>query len=224
MVGVDTLVEQSSGQLVTAGQLASFASTHATLPVLDPLMPLFPHGALQRGRVYSCVGVGATSLAVSMSSRATHAGSWLAFVDVPGIGYAAARDFGVAVQRVVSVDAGDVGARWARVLGAIIDGFDIVITSTFRCSAPEARRLHQRVQAQSTVLITLGVPMHVTPDVVMRIETASWQFNSHARSREMNVSSGGRRAHRAGAHSVLLPDARGGLSGVADAVDSRTHS
>lgn len=214
MVGVDTLVEQSSGRVMTARELARTSSSHSLLPVAMSLTALLPQGALQRGRVYGCVGMGATSLAVSLAARATQDGSWLAFVDMPTIGYAAVRDHGVALQRVVSVNTHSAGARWTRVVGAIIDGVDIVIVSSLHCSAADARRLVSRVQAQSAVLIVVGVSAHVTADVILRSESGSWRFGAHAHSRELTVSCHGRRAHLTSVQRLILPGAQGAVAGV----------
>ena len=54
-----------------------------TLPVVAPLAPLLPDGALTRGRTFACSGVAATSLSLSLAVEAVTAGGWLAVVDLP---------------------------------------------------------------------------------------------------------------------------------------------
>ena len=67
------------------------------LPVLGPLQPLFPAGALRRGSVVSVTG--STSLALSVLAAASAQGSWCAAVGMPSLGLAAAAELGVALER-----------------------------------------------------------------------------------------------------------------------------
>ena len=95
-----------------------------TLPVAAPLAPLLPDGALVRGRTLACQGVAATSLSLSLALEAVRAGSWLAVVDLPWVGVEAAAELGIALERLVRVDAGS----WAETVAALVDGFELVVT------------------------------------------------------------------------------------------------
>ena len=106
-------VEQLTEPLATAA-----LSRSRMLPVVDPLVSLLPDGGLARGKAVACGGVAAMSLAVSLAVTATASGSWLAIVGVPTFGLEAAEEFGIPLERVVSVDLGpgriaesDTGAR-----------------------------------------------------------------------------------------------------------------
>src|SRR4051795_8403730 len=105
-----------------------------TLPLADPLQPLFPDGALARGRTVACCGVAATSLAIALAAEATVAGAWLAVVDVPWLGVEAVAELGVPLERLVRVDPGEAagtgsyGGAWADLVAAVLDGFEVVVT------------------------------------------------------------------------------------------------
>src|SRR5215204_1928893 len=132
-----------------------------TLPVADPLQPLFPDGALVRGRAVACRGVAATSLALALAAEATTAGAWLAVVDVPWLGVEAAAELGIPLERLVRVDpgpsSGSVAAVWADLMAAVLDGFEVVVTRIPRhLSAAVARRVQARLQAREGVLLAVG--------------------------------------------------------------------
>src|SRR6478735_5093347 len=100
-----------------------------TLPVVAPLAPLLPDGALTRGRTFACSGVAATSLSLSLAVEAVTAGGWLAVVDLPWVGIEAAAELGVALERLVRVD----GGSWAETVAALVDGFapvDVMLTTS----------------------------------------------------------------------------------------------
>src|SRR5687768_7876313 len=99
------------------------------LPIDEAFTTLLPEPGLIRGRIVGCRGAAATSLALALASRATTAGSWLAVVGVAPIGIEAAGELGVAVDRLVSVDAN--GCRpdeWADRVAAAADGFELLLT------------------------------------------------------------------------------------------------
>src|SRR5947209_20263387 len=91
------------------------------LPVLAPLVPLFPEGGLRRGTVVSVTGSvpernsgsvpernsgsvpernsGSTSLALALLAGASGAGSWCAAVGLSSLGIVAAEELGVVLDR-----------------------------------------------------------------------------------------------------------------------------
>ena len=114
-----TQVLAALGDRVAPVSLAS----ERVLPVADPLRDLFTEGGLVRGRVLSCAGSGATSLALAMVSAAATAGSWVAVIDVPTIGLDAACELGVPLDRVVAVQTtscvtSSTSSSWADVVAA----------------------------------------------------------------------------------------------------------
>jgi len=208
-----------AGRLSTGAQLQSSGPARHVLPVDGAWAAILPGGSLQRGRVYVCRGTGARSMALSLVARAVTVGSWLAMVDVDDLGYGAMSDHGVALERVVSV-VHDGGGDVARTIGALCDGFDLIIAGRLPGGSGEARRLVSRVQVQQSVLIVLdehgadrshGADRNshshgaFPSDVVLTGESISWTFDSHARRRSVTVRCGGRRAAGESVHLVRLP-------------------
>lgn len=206
-------VEQLAEPLATAA-----LSRSRMLPVVDPLSSLLPDGGLVRGKAVACGGVAAMSLAVSLAVAATASGSWLAVVGVPTFGLEAAEEFGIPLERVVSVDPGPpqraVGERWAELVAATFDGFEVVVTKVpQRLNAVLARRVQARMQAREAVLITLGSPRPFTVDVELHAGDPHWAGvaagSGYLRGRRVAVSSSGRRVPRPRQVSLWLPGGDG---------------
>ena len=133
---------------------------HRHLPVDEAFATLLPDPGLTRGRIVGCTGAAATSLALALASRATTTGSWLAVVGMAPIGIEAAREMGVAIDRLVAVDANGCRAdEWADRVAAAADGFELILAMP--PSGPPAaaerviRKVRQRVQARGVVLLTV---------------------------------------------------------------------
>ncbi len=202
-----------------------------TLPVADPLVPLFPDGALVRGRAVACGGVAATSLALALAAEATTAGAWLAVVDVPWLGVEAATELGIPLERMVRIDPGPDASStsWADLVGAVLDGFEVVVTRVpRRVPAAVARRVQARLQAREGVLLSVapgaappgGSPVSV--DLTVEATAPVWegveQGWGRLRRRRVTVVSSGRRVPRARQVDVWLPGPGGGVLAVAGEV------
>jgi hypothetical protein len=194
-----------------------------TLPVADPLQPLLPEGALARGRTVACRGVAATSLAVALAAEATVAGAWLAVVDVPWLGVEAVAELGVPLERLVRVDPGETvgayGGAWADLVAAVLDGFELVVTRVpRRLNAAMLRRVLARVQARESVLVAIGEPGPLTPDIALEASTAVWEGVAdgwgHLQGRRVTVAAGGRRIPRPRRTELWLPGPGGGVAAV----------
>jgi hypothetical protein len=205
---------------VPAGAVAPAAvahlARHRTLPVVDPLAPLLPSGALVRGQTVACRGVAAPSLALALAVEATATGSWLAVVDVPWLGVEAAAELGVPLERLVRVDARAAG-DWADLTAAVLDGFEVVITRIpRRLDTGARRRVQARVKAREAVLLAVGDPPGV--DVVMEASAPVWegveQGWGHLRGRRVTVESSGRRVPRPRRVDLWLPAPGGGVAVV----------
>jgi hypothetical protein len=204
---------------------AASLSRSRMLPVIDPLVSLLPDGGLVRGKAVACGGVAAMSLALSLAVAATASGSWLAVVDVPTLGLEAAEEFGIPLERVVGVDIPGSGRcpgipdseRWAELVAATFDGFEVVITAVpSRLTAVLARRVQARMQSRQGVLIALGAAQTNGPfpvDVELRADEPRWEGVAtgwgHLRGRRVTVSSSGRRVPRPHRVSLWLPGADG---------------
>jgi hypothetical protein len=217
---------------VAAGAVAPAAvahlARHRTLPVVEPLAPLLPSGALVRGQTVACRGVAAPSLALALAVEATAAGAWLAVVDVPWLGVEAAAELGIPLERLVRVDrAGEAARDWAELTAAVLDGFEVVITRVpRRLDARSRRRVQARIKAREAVLIAVGDPPDV--DVVMEASAPVWegveQGWGHLRGRRVTVESSGRRVPRPRRAELWLPAPGGGVAGVEESMTTTLRS
>ncbi len=185
---------------------------HRHLPVDEAFATLLPDPGLTRGRIVGCTGAAATSLALALASRATTTGSWLAVVGMAPIGIEAAREMGVAIDRLVSVDANGCRAdEWADRVAAAADGFELILTMP--PAGPPAgverviRKVRQRVQARGVVLLT--VSSCAGADVVLEATAGEWEGlgrgHGHLHRRRVLVRASGRRVPRPVEREMWLP-------------------
>ena len=208
------------------------AAHERTLPVLAALEPLLPAGGLVRGSsVRVADGPGAMSLALALLAGPTRAGSWAACVGLPALGWAAAAEAGVALERVAAVEPG--AGSWSAVTAALLDAFDVVLCGpACRPTATDLRRLSARARERGSVLVgvdagrrgaggrgdgTAGWPA----DVRLGTDAAVWHGvgsgHGHLRRRRLTVVATGR-GHLARPRRVALwlPDAEGRPGPAAD--------
>jgi len=215
---------------LTATVAATVAPTalagERTLPVAAALVPLLPEGALVRGRAVACEGAAATSLAVALTVEATASGSWVAVVDVPWLGVEAAAELGVPLERLVRIDPApderNGAAAWAELMGAVLDGFELVVTRVPpRAGAAVLRRVRSRVQHRGAVIVTVGgrLPGAWSPDITVRAAAATWEGVErgwgHLCGRRVTVESSGRRCPRPRRAELWLPGPGGVIAPVA---------
>jgi hypothetical protein len=207
------------------------------LPVLSALESLFPGGALRRGSVVSVDAgqdAGMASLALALAAGPSQAGSWVASVGLGSLGLLAAADLGVALDRLVlatgapagGAPAGDrVGESavgWAAIVGALVDGFDVVMVAAgpgVRRRAADARRLVARVRERGAVLVTVGGDLPGQPgNVRLTVTSARWEGlgekeSGYLRRRRVSVVASGRgEASRPRRAELWLPTEKGGLA------------
>jgi hypothetical protein len=189
------------------------------LPVLGPLEPLFPARGLRRGSVVT-VG-GSTSLALSLLAAASGEGSWCAAVGFPSLGLAAAAELGVVLDRFPLVPS---HRRWAWVVAALADGFDVVLARPPSVvKAADARRLTARVRERGAVLVvagsSAGAAWPEAAEVRLDVVSSTWEGigPGHGRllGRRVEVVGGGRgAAARERRIQLWLPHPEGGLRGM----------
>jgi len=98
---------------------------------------------------------GGSTLALLLLAEASAAGSWCALVGAPGIGLAAAAEAGIELARLALIPAP--GKAWSRVVGALLDGFDLVAVRPPEHFTPgDARALAGRARHHGSVLLSLG--------------------------------------------------------------------
>ena len=184
------------------------------LPVLEALAGLLPDG-LRRGITVGVSGTGARSVALALIARATGTGSWAVVVGDGDLGLAAAAEIGVALERLVVVDAPDPG-QWAPVVATFVGAVDLVLVSPgHRPSVGDVRRLAARCRERGSVLVHLspGVdhPVDGWPgrlDLRFSVDEVGWGGldgeRDRLRSRRMDVSVGGRGLPTEGRRDALL--------------------
>ena len=200
---------------------------HRHLPVDEAFATLLPDPGLTRGRIVGCTGAAATSLALALASRATMTGSWLAVVGMAPIGIEAAREMGVAIDRLVAVDANGCRAdEWADRVAAAADGFELILAMP--PSGPPAaaerviRKVRQRVRARGVVLLT--VSSCVGADVVLEATAGEWEGlgrgHGHLHRRRVLVRVSGRRVPRPIEREMWLP----GITGRPELIEPAAES
>ena len=207
---------------IAPGVLAS----ERVVPVHPALEGLLPQG-LVRGSTLVCTGSAASSLAVLSAVGATQAGAWVGVAGLPTFGVAAWREAGGVLERVVVVrqpdthraaPEPDTGDRWGAVVGALIDGFEVVIFgAAAQVSAATARRLQARLQARGGVLVLVGAAGSFSTDGRLGAEV-SWHGlglgHGSLRARRLVCSFVGRRAARPRRDTLWFPNVAGRVERV----------
>ena len=183
------------------------------LPAAPALEAILPGGGVRRGSVVALEGPGSTSLLWSLLAPPTDAGSWVALVGLPAAGLLAAAEAGVALERLAVV--APPGPAWATVLGALLDGFDLVVVAPDRNVRPaDARRLTARARERGTVVVLAGGgAVSAWPegaDLRLALTAPDWQGlghgHGHLQRRRVHLEVTGRReAARPRATDLWLP-------------------
>ncbi len=131
----------------------------------------------------------------------------MAVVDVSTFGTDAAAELGVPLERVVRIDTGadqssGTDHDWIDVMGAAVDGFDVVLTRVpagLRDGRRPAavRKFGSRLQQKGAVVVTLGAPGALGGDIELTTQRTVWaglgDGTGHLRQRVIDVEAGGRR-------------------------------
>lgn len=135
----------------------------AWLPAPPALAPLLPYGAIRRGSAIEATG--STAVLLHLVAALAGAEAWTVVVARPDLGLAAALAAGIDPGRLVLVP--DPGPTAGSVLGALVDGFDVVVIGECAAlSARDRRSLAQRVRHRGAVLLSSApwpeATLHVT--------------------------------------------------------------
>jgi hypothetical protein len=184
------------------------------LPVLPAFEGLLPESGLRRGTVTRVHGPGATSLALALVAGCTKVGSWVAAIDVRGLGLGAAGELGLALEHLLLVDV-PTPPQWVTAVSAALDGVDVVLAEVPpRCREADARRLQARLRDRGAVVVLVGSAGAFQPDLVVA-GSSSWQGMGagwgRLRARCLSVEVTGRRAaSRPRTGRLWLPAAESG--------------
>ncbi|WP_146197027.1 hypothetical protein [Serinibacter arcticus] len=189
-VSAETFAEGFGASGSSTSQGALLPADASWLPVTPAIGALLPHGAVRRGT--SLVVEGSTALLLHLTASLMADGAWSALVSHPDLGLAAALDAGVDPDRCVMVP--DPGPAAAAVLGALTDGFDVVVVGA--CSAldeRDRRAVSQRVRHRGAVLLSTGPWPGSETTLTVEGRTGAG-LDSHGRlvAEELVVTSSGR--------------------------------
>lgn len=191
------------------------------LAVHPALAGVLPQGVM-RGTTLHCSGRAAGSLAALVAAGPVGDGAWAAVLGVPTLGAAAWHEIGVPLGRVVQVREPPAApfdeGRWAQVMAAAVDGFDVVVTDVVhRLRASTVRRVQARVQARGVVLVLLGRLDGVVADLQLS-GSGDWHGlgsgHGHLRARRVALELSGRRLPRARRDTLWLPGPNGRIERV----------
>jgi hypothetical protein len=191
------------------------------LPVAGPLGAVLPRGGLPRGGVVTvsggATGVGATSLLFTLLAGCAPAapGAWTALVGMPGIGLAAAAEFGLDLDRLVLIP--DPGPDLLQVVSILVDGVELVVVHPppgLRIPPARIRVLTGRLRQHGAVLLVTGP--WPGADLTLTASIGEWaglgRGHGRLRDRELTVQVGGRGlAARGGRTTLLLRGSRDGI-------------
>lgn len=124
------------------------------LPVPAGLEPLLPWGGLRRGSAVQVSGSRSVLLAIAAAAaNAPGQDLWCAVMAMPDVGLAAAAEAGLDLSRTVVVPRP--GPDAPAVLGALIDGFDVVVLGRSRAlSDADRRNAGHRLRNREAVLLS----------------------------------------------------------------------
>jgi hypothetical protein len=183
----------------------------ALLAIREDLQALLPWGGLKRG---STLTIDCPSLLLATVGAATSEGSWVAFVGVPTLGFAAASEHGVVLERTVAVVAPPFDQA-AVVVASLVDAVDLVVVGPGVITrSSDARRLTARARERGSVLIAMGVWPEAV-DVGLRVTGSSFtglgDGHGHIQSWSATVEATGRgaAARRRQANIVLCSEVVG---------------
>lgn len=178
------------------------------VPVPGALQQVLPHG-LRRGSITEVHG--STTVLLTLAQAAAGADRWCALVGMPDLGWAAAAG-ALNLERVVAVP--DTAPDTAAVLGALVDGFDVLVIGQCPGLSPADRRtVASRVRQRGAVLLTnhqwTGSHLGLT------VRTAGWdgigQGHGLLRGQRMIVTALGRGALAGPVRQVQVMAGRDGL-------------
>ena len=209
------------GDVTTAS--AALLTRERSLPVDPVLAPVFVSG-LVRGQTVVCAGSASVSSALALLVAPTQQGSWAGVIGVPTFGVVAAADMGVVLERTVFVGGSlDAHGDPANVLGALVDGVDLVVTSSpFLASLSPSlvRRFTTRLQSRGAVCIVVDDTRALSGDLRVTTRVREWcgigDGHGHVRARRVTVSVDGRRQARPTRRDVWLPGPSGRLEEIAE--------
>jgi len=123
---------------------------------------------LRTGEAYA---VDSPSLATALVAGPSQAGEWIAFVGIPDLGFEAAAQFGIDLERTVVVP--HPGELWLSVTAGLLDVATVVVVKPpVSVGAQQAERLKSRLRMKDAALVCWGE--WPRSDATLTITESSW--------------------------------------------------
>jgi hypothetical protein len=236
------LFERFAGSIELRRGVDVLADVDRAHPVHPSLAGPFPQG-VPRGSTVGCRGSAAVSMACLLAAGPSAQGRWVGILGtgtLARIGAQACHEAGVDLDRLVLVrpsrdpEQPVVGDAWcADVLGALVDGVDVVLVpATAPLRPATARRVQARAQRRGVLLVVVGGAGSSRPstsregsregevfaaDLVVDADGVWAGLDGgagHLRARQVQVRVSGRRRHRPVEARLGFPHPDGGIRAV----------
>lgn len=189
----------------------------SVLPVHPALAELLPGGGLRPGAAYSLSR--STSLLLALMALPSQSGSWCGVVGMPRLGAEAAERLGVDLSRLVLIP--EPGPRWLAVTATVAEVLPVVaVRPSGRAPDAEIARLAARMRDRGAVLLVQGPWPQA--EAVLEVDAPQWsgvgRGHGYLAGREVTVTASSRRWPRPRRSQLLLPDAAGAVTAVAEPV------
>ncbi len=177
------------------------------LPVAEQFKALLPGYGLRRGSVVGVTGTvpGTTSLLLALLSTASKSGSWCAVVGMPSMGFVAAAETGIVLDRLALVP--NPGPDWPNVVAALIDGFDLVVIGVYRMggqiAASVCAQMAARARRRGSVLVPFGAGWDGA-EVTLGLVDSRWDGIGEGAGRTVAITAKGRGAASIGRQAEML--------------------
>lgn len=175
------------------------------LPTPPALRPLLPGGALRKGAPVAVQG--SLQLALALLGDASAGGAWCGIIGVPQLGFEAAAQAGLALERLVLVP--QPGKHALAIAGMLSEVLTVIVLCPEQQPAPgETERLNARLRDHDTALVvTRAWPRS---DTALQVTASRWSGlgTGHGllRTHELSVRSVDRRGQHT--HTVRFRDGR----------------
>ncbi len=176
------------------------------------LAGLLPDGGLRPGAAYQVTG---GALLLALLAEPSSAGAWCSVVGMPEFGAEAARNAGIALERLALVP--EPGQRWLSVVAALAEVMGVVaVRPPARIGPADANRLAARLRERGCVLLACGEWPRVEASLSLGRGRWSGLGDGHGylTGREVEVTARTRHGLTRTAR-LVLPDRQGRLTEAA---------
>jgi len=182
-------------------------------PVPDGVAEVLPDHGLRRGSSYALDTPG--FLLLALLAEPSRDGAWCGVVGIPELGAEAAREAGVAIERLVLVP--DPGRRWLSVVAALAEVLGVIAVRPAGAVNPaDVNRLASRLRDRETTLLVVG--QWPRAEATLRVDSVRWSGvgmgHGHLEGREVMLSVTSKRNPMPRTTRLLLPGPEGRIAAL----------